>query len=139
MKLYIQQKLQDLEKGKDLKELTSQGKLSFGVSSKDFGHLPSWKELVKKKKKLLQLIWTGSFVLSFCIVGTTFSFDEDLGENWIRTIISWIAVSVCIMLFHVIWFYYSIFFHFRQTEREVRKLIYEDILHQLKKEETHLV
>lgn len=50
---YIQQKLQELEKGKDLNELNSQGKISFGVSSKDFGHLPSWKELIKKKKKLV--------------------------------------------------------------------------------------
>lgn len=47
---YIRQKLQDLESGKDLTEVTSQGKISFGVSSKDFGHLPSWKELVKKKE-----------------------------------------------------------------------------------------
>lgn len=81
---YIRQKLQELESGKDLTEVTSRGKISFGVSSKDFGHLPSWKELVKKKKKLVRLMWVGSLVLSFCVVGINHSFDENFGENWFQ-------------------------------------------------------
>lgn len=84
-------------------------------------------------------MWVGSVVLSFCVVGMIHSFDENFGENWFRTIVSWVAVSLFVMFFYVIWSYYSLFFHFRQAEREVRKLIYEDILHNLKKEENHLV
>lgn len=138
LKQYIQQKLADLEKGKNLNEVIGKGKLSFGVSSKEFGYLPSWAELIKKKKKLVKLVWIGSFISSFCIVGMVYSFDNNFNGSWPKIIVNWVASSLFIMFFYVLWSYYSLFLHFRQTEREIRKLIYEDILHQLEKQ-AHLI
>jgi hypothetical protein len=54
--------------------------------------------------------------------------------NWIKALAYWLLMSGVIMLFYVFSSYYSLFFQFRQTEREVRKLIYQDILFQLAKE-----
>src|SRR5215207_11040627 len=60
---------------------------------------------------------------------------ERFESNWIKALIYWIVMSAVIMLFYVCSSYFSLFFKFRQTEREVRKLIYQDILYQLSKEE----
>lgn len=139
LKQYIDQKLSDLNKGKDMIDLNNKGKLSFGVDSKEFGHLPSWNELVKNKKKMIRLIWIGGFILSLMIVSTTENIWDKLEQNWIKAIVGWISLSIVIMLFYMIWFYYSLFAQFRRTERQIRKLIYEDILTRIEKEEHHLV
>ena len=48
LETYLHQKLAELDAKKDMEEITSKGKISFGLSSEDYGHLPSWNNLVKK-------------------------------------------------------------------------------------------
>lgn len=105
------------------------------MSSKNFGHLPAWKDLVRRKKKMITAIWVNAFLVSLMVIGMKGEVWNKFEENWIKAIVSWIILSAFSMLFYVIWSYYSMFFHFRQTEREVRKLICQDILKQLKKED----
>ena len=129
---YILQRLTELGKEKDMQEVTLKGKLSFGIDSTTYSHLPNWKNLVEKKNHLVKWLWLNAAFLSFivtAIVSDTFS-----SFQWI-SILKWIGVSVTVLFFVVIFFFYALFFQFRRTEREVRRLIYEDILHQLKKEE----
>ncbi|WP_121354066.1 hypothetical protein [Flavisolibacter nicotianae] len=54
---YIRKRLAELDSQKDLKEIVYKGRLSFGVDSTVFGHLPAWKALVKQKKHLVKWIW----------------------------------------------------------------------------------
>jgi hypothetical protein len=44
LKNYIEDKLSALKKEKDMNEVVNEGKLSFGLHSKDYKHLPSWNE-----------------------------------------------------------------------------------------------
>ena len=127
---YVQLKLEELEQKKDMQH----GQLSFGMSSKKFGHLPAWKDIVRRKKKMITAIWVNAFLVSLMVIGMTSEVWDKFEENWIKAIVGWIILSAFSMLFYVIWSYYSMFIQFRKTEREVRKLIYQDILQQLKKE-----
>ena len=136
---YIHQRLAELDKQKDLQEVIQKGKFSFGVDSTTYGHLPAWSTLLKKKKEMVKAIWTTAFFMSLMIVAIVGDFFDKFGQNWIKALLSLAVLSALIMLFYVIGSFYSIFYQFRQTEREVRKLIYQDILFQIKKEEKELV
>jgi len=97
--------------------------------------LPAWKDLIQKKKSLVLWIWIDAFILSLFIVAITNDLWNKFDQNWIKALIQWIVISAVIMVFYVITGYYTLFFKFRQTEREVRKLVYQDILYRLSKEE----
>lgn len=133
---YVVQKLSELDGKKDLQEIIYKDMLSFGIESKTYSHLPAWQDLLTKKKKLGKRIWVSAFFLSFaivCIVSDAFALFE---YNWIKALLKLVLLSGVVMVFYVIGTFYSLFYHFRQAEREVRKLIYQDILFQLKKEES---
>jgi hypothetical protein len=134
LKDYLNQKLVDLKKGKDMNDVLYKGKLSFGVDPKVYGHLPSWDSLLKNKKTLVRTFWIGSFGLSILIVSLTTKLWDHLQENWWKAIILLIATSIVVTLLNVIWFSFSLFTQVRQTEREVRKLIYEDILQKIEED-----
>jgi hypothetical protein len=136
---YIHQRLAELDKQKDLQRVIHQGKLSFGMDSTTYSHLPSWPDLIKRKKQLVKNLWLNGIFLSFIIVGTAGDYLNKFEQNWVKALLSLIVISALIMLFYVIVSFYSLFYQFRQTEQEVRKLIYQDILSQLKKEERELV
>jgi undecaprenyl pyrophosphate phosphatase UppP len=129
---YISQRLKELDKEKDMQEVALKGKLSFGINSRLYSHLPNWKNLVEKKKQLVRWVWLNAVFLSFII--TAIVSDPFSSLRW-ASILRWIGVSVAVLLFVVIFFFHALFFQFRRSEREVRRLIYEDMLHQLKKEE----
>jgi magnesium-transporting ATPase (P-type) len=131
---YILQRLQELEKGRDLDEMNLRGKISFGVSSKDYEHLPAWKDLVKKKKQLVKMVWINAIFVSLWIVSFVGDIWDKFSQNWLKALFFWLGMSAVIMFFQVLASYFSLFYHFRQTEREIRKLIYQDILYRLKKE-----
>ena len=131
---YIRNRLADLDSQKDLQEIVQKGKLSFGVDSSVFGHLPAWKALVKQKKHLVKWIWIDAFLVSFTIIFITGDYYEKFLQNWLKATAALVLLSGCIMIFYVITAFYTLFYKFRKTEREVRKLIYQDILHQLEKE-----
>jgi hypothetical protein len=128
LKHYIEDKLVALKKEKDMNEVTNEGKLSFGMQQKDYKHLPSWNDLVKNKKKLVRVFWVNCFLVSFVVVGFCHSFEGNFEQNWIRAVSSWVLLSLTSTILYVAGFYFSLFYQVRKTEREVRKLIYEDIL-----------
>ena len=131
---YIQQKLNDLEKQKDMQEMIWKGRLSFGVNESDYAHLPAWNDLVLKKKRLVRWVWIDAFLLSLIVVSIISDVWEKFDQNWWKAVIYWVLTAAVVMLFWTIGSYYSLFAHFRQTEREVRKLIYQDILDKMEKE-----
>jgi hypothetical protein len=137
LKPYIEEKLAALKKEKDMNEVVNEGKLSFGLHSKDYKHLPSWNDLVRNKKKLVRVFWINCLLISFLIVGFTYSFGNNLDQNWVKSIIVVVGYSLGVTLLYVLGFYFSQFYHVRKTEREVRKLIYEDILDKINKASTH--
>ena len=136
---YIQKRLYELEKEMDLKEITSKGKLSFGIDSTTYAQLPAWKSLVQQKKKLVRWIWVDAFFLSLTVVFIASDYAEKFAENWWKAALSLLLISAMVMLFFVVTAYYSLFYRFRKTEREVRKLIYQDILIRLQNEQKEQV
>jgi len=134
---YLDQKLAELGQQKNMNDLVQKGNFSFGIEANNYAHLPAWKDLVQKKKMLVRWIWLDAIFISLAVVGLISIVWERFESNWIKALIYWIVMSAVIMLFYVCSSYFSLFFKFRQTEREVRKLIYQDILYQLSKEENH--
>jgi TM2 domain-containing membrane protein YozV len=128
LKHYIQEKLAALKKEKDMNEVVTEGRLSFGLDQKDYKHLPSWNELLKEKKKLVRTFWINCFLISFVSVGFASTYADKFQQNWIKGLVTWLVVSLMATLFNVIGFYFSLFYRVRKTEQEVRKLMYEDIL-----------
>lgn len=131
---HINRKLASLEKGKDMEELTVKGRLSFGIDSREYGHLPAWDTLLKKKKQLRKMIWLNAVFVSMMAVAIVGDVGPKLEQNWLKGIAYFLFATGLIMFLNVIWSYYSLFFHFRQVEREIRKLIYQDILSEIKSE-----
>lgn len=136
---YIHQRLAELDKQKDMQEIIQNGKLSFGIEANRYGQLPGWSELVKQKKHMVKMVWINASFLSLIIVGIVGDFLDKFSENWLKALLGMLFLAALVMVFYVMAFFYNIFYHFRQTEREVRKLIYQDILSQLRKEEKELV
>ncbi len=64
---------------------------------------------------------------------------EKFEQNWIKAFLVLVCVAGIFAVVFVITSFYSQFYNVRQTERVVRKLIYQDILFQLKKEEKEVV
>ena len=132
---YIHKRLAELDKQKDMQEVIQKGKFSFGVDADTFGKLPAWKDLVKQKKNLVKWIWIDAFFVSFTIVFITGDYIDQFSQNWMAALVKISVLAGGIMLFYLITAFFTLFLKFRQTEREVRKLIYQDILIQLQKEE----
>jgi len=136
---YIHKRLAELDDQKDMRELTLKGKLSFGMDSTRYGHLPGWSALVKQKKHMVRMVWLNAFFLSAIIVSVVGDFFDKFEQNWLKAALVTIVLTAVVMVVYVMAFFYNIFYHFRQTETEVRKLLYQDILSQLKKEEKEIV
>jgi DNA phosphorothioation-dependent restriction protein DptG len=134
IELYIKKRLDELESQKDMHDLLDKGRYSFGINSREYSHLPSWNALLQKKKNLIRWIWIDAFLFSLLGVGMITEVWEKLEQNWIATVFTWFFLSAGAMLLYVISAYHTLFLKFRQTEREVRKLIYQDLLFELKKE-----
>lgn len=136
---YIHQRLAELDEQKDMKEVTLKGKFSFGMDSTRYGHLPGWSALVNQKTHMVKMVWLNAFFLSLIVVSIVGDYFEKYGQNWLKALLVMLSITGLIMVVYVMAFFYNIFYHFRQTEREVRKLLYQDILSQLKKEEKEIV
>lgn len=139
IELYIHHRLAELEKGKDMQEITMKGRLSFGMDAATYGKLPSWESLLKRKKQMVKIVWVNAAFVSLTLVGMAGNYFDNFDQNWAKSLALWLSVSAVMMLFFVVWSYYSLFYQFRMAEREVRKLIYQDILTQIKKEEKSYV
>lgn len=131
---YLQKKLADLDKRTDMQDTIYKGRFSFGIDETTYGHLPAWKAVVRQKKIMLRSIWITAFTEALLAVVVLTDFSEKFGQNWIKALAGLLLLSGLMMLFYFIGAFYSLFVQFRQTEREVRRLIYQDILFQLKEE-----
>jgi len=136
---YIHKRLAELDEQKDMQELALKGNLSFGIDSSRYSHLPGWNALLKQKKYMVKMVWVNAFFLSVITVSIVGDFFDKFSQNWLKALVGILLLSGLIMIVYVMAFFYNIFYHFRQTEREVRTLIYQDILSQLKKEEKEIV
>ena len=135
LQIHIEKKLAELEKGRDMNEVTLKGKLSFGIDQREYGHLPGWKELLKKKKLLVKMLWVTAIAESLMVVAIIGNVWDIFEQNWLKGLAYWIFVSAVILFFQIIISYYTLFYHFRQTEREVRRIIYQDVLDRMQKDE----
>ena len=135
---YIRQRMEQLEKGKDLQEVVYKGRFSFGIDEPTYGKLPGWKDLVQQKKRLVRTTWINAAFLALMVTAIAGDFIEKFSENWLKALLSLVFVSALIMLFYIVSAFHNQFFEFRKTERLVRKLIYQDILAELKKEEKEI-
>lgn len=135
---YNHQRLAELKAETDMRRLRLQGRLSFGMEAYKYEHLPSWESLATRKKQMVKLLWVNAAFVSLTIVGMIGNYFDRLSQNWIAALATWLTVSALIMLFVVV-AYYSMFYEFRMVEREIRKVIYEDFLTRIKKEEKNYV
>jgi hypothetical protein len=131
---YIDSRLAELDQQKEPDTIWQKERFSFGMEANKFAHLPAWKNLVAKKKELTYMTWLNAFALSFMVIAISDGIWDKFQINWIKALVYWLLMSGVIMIFYVFSSYYSLFYRFRQTEREVRKLIYQDIRYQLAKE-----
>ena len=104
------------------------------TESKSTSHLPSRKILQLKKKNIIRWIWINAILLSLLIACMITEVWEKLDQNRFATLFTWLLLSALATLLYVFSAYQSIYLKFRQTKREVRKLIFQDLLLQLKKE-----
>jgi len=132
LEMHIRQKLRDLDKEADLNDVIWKGKFSFGLDARQYSHLPAWSRVVQKKKFLVRQVWLNSVVLALLSAGILHGFYSDAPVTSPAT---WLLLPFAVMIFWTAGCFTTLFFHFRKAEREVRRLLYEDILHQLKKEE----
>src|SRR5215213_5276037 len=119
-------------------DVICKGRFSYGLDQTSYGHLPAWKDLAQRKKQMVKRIWLLAFFVWLMVVSMAGDFGERLSQNWWKAIVLLIVVSVMAGLFYVMDSFYTLFVEFRNTEREVRKLIYQDILFQLKKKKRKL-
>ncbi|HEU4472177.1 MAG TPA: hypothetical protein VFR58_13890 [Flavisolibacter sp.] len=133
---YIERQLVELEKQKDMNDLLNKGRFSFGADSRKWGHLPAWAELVKQKKIMIRLIWVEAFFAPLLIVAIAGDIWEKLETNWISAVAGWIFLSAFAGIFYVLSLYHTLFVQYRRTEREIRKLIYQDLLEKIAMEES---
>lgn len=115
------------------------GRLSFGVPAQKFSHLPAWPTLLKNKKILVRRVWLSAFVISLIVAGWTNQLWEQFSRHWVKALVMWLVISAVIMLIYVIGFFYAMFVNFRNTEREVRKLIYQDLLEKIDEKEMEII
>ena len=129
---YIEQKLADLDNQKDMNDVISKGKFSFGMDAATYGHLPAWKTLLQQKKKLVRWIWIDAFAASLLVVSIATDIWEKFATGWIKALAGLLLLSLIIMFVLVVTTCFNLFLRFRQTDSIVRKLIYQDLLYQLK-------
>ncbi|HWJ89860.1 MAG TPA: hypothetical protein VNR87_02045 [Flavisolibacter sp.] len=136
LKEHIREKLRELDNPAKMQDAIWKDRISFGMESAKYAHLPAWKELVRKKKKLVRSTWINAYIVSLIIVFYSQDVVHNFSAHWVKTLVSWMVVSAIVMLFYVISYYYNIFFQVRDAETEARKLIYQDLLDQIKKVQT---
>ena len=134
LKACLRTRLEALEKGEDLRDMQWNGKMSFGMDSRAYAHLPGWAELVKQKKKMVRSTWIGAFFLSLLITMFTEDTIGNIFDHPLKGIAGWVLNAVGITVLYTLSAFLFPFYRFRQTERAVRRVIYQDLLHQIEKE-----
>ena len=107
--------------------------LQFVMESESYKQFPSWKPLQQKKKNIIRWIWIDIVLLSILSAGMVTEVWEKLEQKWFASVFTWLFLCATAMLLYVISAYHTIHLKFRQTKREVRKLIFRELLLELKK------
>lgn len=128
---YIRKKISEVDENRDIKEYTRRGRFNFGMNQHQYGHLPSWNFFAADKKKLVKLIWLQAFLSAL----TAFAFSENWDQEWWKVIIKMLIGATFFTLFFNITSYFSIAFEVNKVQKQVQKLLYEDLLYQLDKEQ----
>ena len=131
---YLEQKIADIDRQKDLVSSVSKGRFSFDMDETTYGHLPAWKTLIKEKKNLVKWIWIDSVFVSLIVVFFAGDYWEKFEQNWWKVTIALLVISAIVMFLYIITAYYNLFVKFRMVDRQARKLIYLDILYRLQQE-----
>ncbi|MFL5810437.1 MAG: hypothetical protein ACJ749_13010 [Flavisolibacter sp.] len=131
LKEHILQKLRELDQQVDMQDVMWKSRISFGMDARKYGHLPAFKELVRKKKKLVRSTWIYAYILSLIIVFCSEDVMHNFSVNWWKTIVSWLILSAVVMVIFLVHYNFIIFAQVRDTETEVRKIIYQDMLDQI--------
>lgn len=132
---HIGKRLAELDRGADMQDAVYKGRFSFGLDERSYGHLPAWKALAQQKKQMVKRTWALAFAVSLMVAGLASDVGERFAENWVKALVMLLVTTAIAALLYVIGSFHSVFVEFRKTEREVRRLLYQDILHELKKEE----
>jgi hypothetical protein len=135
LKAYIESQLAELQSQQEIKNMSYKGKISFGMQAKKFSHLPAWNELVKKKNSLSKLIWINAFFISVFLIAIAGDFWQKFEMNWLKALTSLLLLSAMVTVLYVFSFLFSLFVKFRETDLEVRKLIYQDLIFQIENKE----
>ena len=131
---YLEQKIADIDRQKDLVSSVSKGRFSFDMDETTYGHLPAWKTLIKEKKNLVKWIWIDSVFVSLIVVFFAGDYWEKFEQNWWKATIALLVISAIVMFLYIITAFYNLFVKFRMVDRQARKLIYLDILYRLQQE-----
>lgn len=127
---YIRKKISEIDQDRDIKEYVRKGRFNFGMNQQEYGHLPSWPNLVKGKRKLVRLIWLQAFLSALMM----YAFMEDWDQPWLKTLMKMLIGATIFTLFYNITSYFSIAFEVNRVQKQVQKLLYEDVLHWLAEE-----
>lgn len=136
---YLEQKIAEIDRRKDTATLVGRGRFSFDMDSTTYGHLPAWQALVKEKKSLMKWIWIDAIFLSLFLVFWAGDYWELFEKSWWKAALQLLSISALCMFLYVLTGYYNLFVKFRMTERQARKLIYQDILYRLQQEKETIV
>jgi hypothetical protein len=131
---YLEQKIADIDRQKDLASSISRGRFSFDMDQTTYGHLPAWTSLVKEKKNLMKWIWLDAVFLSVFIVFLAGDYWERFETSGWKALVTMLAVSGLTMFLYIMLAYYNLFIKFRMVDRQARKLLYQDILYRLQQE-----
>lgn len=131
LKNYIQQQISELDKNRDEQEYVRSGRFSFGLIKQQYEGLPSWESFVKAKKRLVRLIWLEAFfTMLMAAIFFTDAWDK-FEQNWVKALVTLLAVTVLTTLFYSVSMFFSIAFEVNRVNKQVRRLIYEDLLRKM--------
>ena len=138
LKTYMQGRMAELDKNLDEQEFWLRGRFNFGMNKQQYQHLPSWNAFVKDKKRLVRLIWAEAFLT----VGMVYAFVPggwELYQSKWKTLLVILAVILFLGLFLALTSYFITAFEVNRVQKQVKRLIYEDLLHQIEQEEKETV
>jgi hypothetical protein len=136
---YLREKLTELGKNLDQKEYVLRGKLNFGINKAHYSHLPSWNEFIKSKRRLLRVIWVEAFTTVFLVATFLPSFWDTRDQEWWKVAIITLAITFFLGGFLVSISFFATAFEVNRVQKNVRRLIYEDILYKIQQNKEELV
>lgn len=119
-------------------EYINRGRFNLGVNAVRFRGLPSYERLLAARKKLVRRIRVDAFFTVFLMTGMMKpDLLDRIAAQPVKTILAVLATSAIYTLFFSLVIFFSTAFEVVKAEREVRRLIYEELLRELEKSEVN--